>query len=432
MSQRFSAASILSSVVGLTVMVGAGCSSNSDPGGTSATGGTVQATSSNSSEGGATAKSTTTKTGKGGNSSKTTGNSRASGGKPATSDTDAAGGAEDTSDRDTSAGGTSNSGSKSAKSSSSSSAGGSSSKSSSSGSKSSTGGSSSAAGGATEGGASSTGKTTTNGGGTQTEPVACPSTVLSAGDTDKSIGNRKYVLHVPSKYDGKTAVPLIIDFHGITGNGGDERRSSPYPAQTDPDGVIMAFPTGASGPMGNAWNVGPCCVANVDDVEFAKSIVADIQKVACIDPKRIYAVGFSMGGGMSHYLACHAADVFAAVAPAAFDLLKENVDGCKPARPISVISFRGTQDGIVSYGGGLSSVVQGMPITFLGAKGTFAKWAELNGCTGSASAEDSKGCSSYSSCKDGVDVMLCTKQGGGHEAGDASVAWPILKKHTLP
>ena len=44
--------------------------------------------------------------------------------------------------------------------------------------------------------------------------------------------------------------------------------------------------------------------------------------MACVDPKRVYAAGFSMGGGMAHYLACHAADVFAAVAPSAFDLLR--------------------------------------------------------------------------------------------------------------
>ena len=65
--------------------------------------------------------------------------------------------------------------------------------------------------------------------------------------------------------------------------------------------------------------------------------MAQIQKIACIDPVRVYAVGVLTGGGMAHYLACHAADVFAAVAPAAFDLLEENVNDCNPARPITVI-----------------------------------------------------------------------------------------------
>jgi polyhydroxybutyrate depolymerase len=266
--------------------------------------------------------------------------------------------------------------------------------------------------------------------------VTCPTTVLKPGNTDKTLSfggsNRSYTLHVPSTYNGTKAVPLVVDFHGLGGNGKDESNSSPYPAQTDPDGVVMAFPTGLAGPGGNAWNVGPCCVKNTDDVAFAKALVTEIEKTACIDTKRVYAVGFSMGGGMSHYLACHAADVFAAVAPAAFDLLKENVDDCKPARPISEITFRSTGDQVVTYAGGASMAVQGMPITFLGAKGTFQKWAQINQCTGAASAEDSNGCATYAGCPSGVEVTLCTKQGGTHEAGNAKVGWPALKKHTLP
>jgi len=266
--------------------------------------------------------------------------------------------------------------------------------------------------------------------------LTCPMPALKAGNTDKTLmiggASRSYTLHVPAAYDGSKAVPLVVDFHGLGGNGKSESTSSPYPAQTDADGVIMAFPTGLAGPGGNAWNVGPCCVKNTDDVAFAKALVTEIEKTACIDTKRVYAVGFSMGGGMSHYLACHAAEVFAAVAPAAFDLLQENIADCKPPRPISEITFRSTGDNVVPYSGGDSMAVQGMPITFLGAKGTFQKWAQINQCTGAASAEDTNGCATYAGCPAGVEVTLCTKQGGTHEAGNAKVGWPALKKHTLP
>jgi polyhydroxybutyrate depolymerase len=171
--------------------------------------------------------------------------------------------------------------------------------------------------------------------------------------------------------------------------------------------------------------------SDTDDVAFAKALVAQVQTTACIDPKRVYAVGVSMGGGMAYYLACRAADVFAAVAPAAFDLLQEELADCNPPRAITVISFRGTADKVVPYAGGSSSTVPGMPVTFLGAQGTFKKWADIDQCTDSPSAEDSNGCSSYSACQSGVEVILCTKQGGGQEAGNASVAWPVLKRHTL-
>jgi polyhydroxybutyrate depolymerase len=263
----------------------------------------------------------------------------------------------------------------------------------------------------------------------------CPSSVLTPGDTTHSlvVGNltRSYTLHVPPGYDGLSAVPLVVDFHGIGSSGAEELSTSPYPNRLDREGVVMAFPDGLRGPAGNAWNVGPCCVANVDDVAFARALVAEVSELACVDARRVYAVGVLTGGGMVHYLGCHAADVFAAIAPAAFDLLEENVDECKPARPISVIAFRGNGEGRVPYEGGPSSLVPGMPVTFLGARATFEAWARIDQCSGSASAEDANGCTRYASCGLGAEVVLCTKQGGREEPGDPDVAWPVLARHTL-
>jgi polyhydroxybutyrate depolymerase len=275
-----------------------------------------------------------------------------------------------------------------------------------------------------------------DGGADGAPPVVCPSPPLLPGDSMQTVEvgavTRTYLLHVPAGYDGSRAVPLIVDFHALTTNGMQQRNASTFPAVTDPEGVIMAFPTGLPGPSGNAWDVGPCCVANVDDVGFAKALSKQVAVTACIDPKRVYATGFSMGGGMAHVLACQAADVFAAVAPGSWDLLQETVADCKPPRPITEISFRGSTDMIVPYAGGYSSVVPGMPITFLGAQATFQQWALIDGCTGSPSAPDANGCSTRASCQGGVEVVLCTKQGVGEEQADATIAWPVLKRHLLP
>jgi polyhydroxybutyrate depolymerase len=265
--------------------------------------------------------------------------------------------------------------------------------------------------------------------------ITCPSAVLKPGNTTETLtvggSSRSYVLHVPGAYDGSKPVPLVLDFHALFSTGANQQRTSPFPAQTDPEGVIMAFPNGAAGPLGSAWNIGPCCVEGVDDVAFARAIVAQVKATACIDPRRVYAVGTSMGGGMAYQLACRAADVFAGVAASAFDLVKEQLPTCKPTRPIPVISFRGTADNVVPYQGGPSGTVPGMPVTFLGAEVTFTTWAQLNQCTGAPSAPDGNGCQAYPSCLDGVEVALCTKQGGGQEVPDATYAWPILKRHTL-
>ena len=273
-------------------------------------------------------------------------------------------------------------------------------------------------------------------GDTGSAATTCPVAKLAAGDQIKtlSIGtvSRSYILHVPSAYKGTEAAPLVVDFHPIGGSASGEEGSSPYKSLTDAEGVISAYPDGLASPnLGQAWNVQGCCTT-ANDTSFARAVVADVEKVACINPKRVYAVGFSMGGGMTHFSACHLADIFAAGAPAAFDLTQQNETACTPSRPITLVTFRSTGDGVVPYAGGHSALVTGMALDFLGAKGTFAKWASIDQCTDTPSAEDANGCSTYSKCAGGVQVTLCTKQGGTHEPGNASVGWPLLKKYTLP
>ena len=259
--------------------------------------------------------------------------------------------------------------------------------------------------------------------------VSCPTKILETGNSNRTLQaggkSRSYVLHVPTAYKGTAPVPLIVDFHGHGGTGVGQASDSPYPKVVDADGVLMAFPTA----IGD-WNMGPCC-ADVDDLGFAKALVSEIEHVGCVDPKRVYATGFSMGGAMSHQLACRATDIFAAVAPAAFDLLEEHLATCKPTRPITVITFRGTQDNLALYDGGLSNLVR--PIHFLGAINSMKKWAELNGCTGQAK-DLGNNCQGFAAaqCPSGVESIVCSKTGGGHEQGNATLGWPVLKRHQLP
>lgn len=290
-----------------------------------------------------------------------------------------------------------------------------------------------AAAGATAG--DSAGASSAAGGGGGTSSSGCSPPPRAAGDWHETLlvsgTSRGYVLHLPPAYDGSSPAPLVVDFHGIGETGASERRSSPYPSLLDDEGVIMAFPDGLRGPLGTGWNVGPCCVDDdVDDVAFARALVDHVQTLACVDATRVYAVGVLTGGGMAHYLGCHAADIFAGVVPAAFDLLEENVDECRPARPVTVLSFRSTADMRVPYAGGPSSLVPGMPLTFLGAEATFAKWAEINDCTGGPSPDDVNGCAAHTGCAGGVDVVLCTSNGQDQHS-EPSVAWPILRSHTL-
>lgn len=266
--------------------------------------------------------------------------------------------------------------------------------------------------------------------------VTClPTANLAPGESTRTlqVGGvaRTYLLHVPPGYTGKTPVPLVIDWHGLLLDGPAQRDLSGYAELADREGFIVAFPTG----IDQAWNVGPCCTTSrvVDDVAFARALVAEIAKLSCVDPKRVYSVGFSMGGGMTFNLACRASDLFAAFAPAAFDLLVENEQPCQPSRPVTLITFRGRNDFIVPYAGGESMPPNGLNVTihFRGAEGTFDFWRKANGCTGAPTMKS--GCESYTNCMAGVETTLCRSDDAiGHLPGDAQTGWATLKRFTLP
>ena len=195
----------------------------------------------------------------------------------------------------------------------------------------------------------------------------------------------------------------------------------------------MAFPEGTD----TAWNIGKCCTSsrNVDDIGFAKAIIAKLSQQGCIDPKRIHSTGYSMGGGMSMFLACNAADVFASIATSAFDLQPEVDEPCKPSRPIAIIDFRSTADPIVPYPGAKDTIPpNGTPtlVTFIGAEATAMKFAGFNACMGAAQPGGGTGCVSYPQCAAGTEVILCTTQGGGHDLMDPARAWEFLKRHPMP
>jgi polyhydroxybutyrate depolymerase len=293
--------------------------------------------------------------------------------------------------------------------------------------------------GPTGSGAGGANGTSGAGGGGAVQPVmqTCPATsTLRPGETTETIQiggvMRSYILHVPASYTGQTPVPLVLDWHGILLSSSLQRSVSGFAALSDSQGFIVAFPEGTD----TAFNIGKCCTSSstVDDLGFAKGLVSKLSQQGCIDQKRVHSVGYSMGGGMSMFLACNASDVFASIATSAFDLQPEADEPCKPSRAISVIDFRSTADPIVAYAGAKDTIPpNGTPtlVTFIGAEATLMKWGTLDGCTGSPQAQ-ANGCQTYTQCNAGTEVTLCTKQGGGHDLMDPAPAWEFLKRHPMP
>jgi poly(3-hydroxybutyrate) depolymerase len=261
---------------------------------------------------------------------------------------------------------------------------------------------------------------------------------------------RHYNVHVPASYDGSNPVPLVLDFHGWMNDPSLQESLSGFQQLADATGFIVAYPEGYEGTgTQRSWNAGTCCppatTDNIDDVGFARAVVADIESQANIDPLRVYATGLSNGGGMSHRLACEAADLFAAVSPVACPLLLDPFTLCQPVRPISVLHVAGLTDEVVPYNGGESQVFPG--IFLPSSPDSFAYWVGTDGC-GNGPPEimedlgNGASCDTHTACGAGVEVGFCSIHGTvfhGHvlyynaEAMNvAQRAWQFMSQFTLP
>jgi polyhydroxybutyrate depolymerase len=108
------------------------------------------------------------------------------------------------------------------------------------------------------------------------------------------------------------------------------------------------------------------------------------------------------------------------------------VADCKPSRPIPVINVRGRTDNLVPFGGNN---------TWPSAMADFTKWSEIDGCTDTPVAVPMHpACQMRTKCAGGVEVLLCSIDGGHVLYGDAArqmsaipdVAWELFQRHPLP
>ena len=258
---------------------------------------------------------------------------------------------------------------------------------------------------ATDSGGSATDGTTTGGSGS----AGCGNPSLGPGthsgiQVDVNGTLREFNLFVPAGYDPNTPAPLVLNFHGLMGSPDGQADFSQFNDTADSRGMLVAYPKG----IGDSFNAGACCgdasSQGVDDVGFSRAIVDQLAAQHCVDTKRVYATGMSNGGHMAHYLACEAADVFAAVASVSGVLGVS----CNATRPISIIDFHGTSDLIVPYGGAGP--------TFPPVDDMMQDWAARNGCDTQSMVTVSMGdaeCETWPNCDDDVEVTLCTL-GAGH------------------
>jgi len=225
---------------------------------------------------------------------------------------------------------------------------------------------------------------------------------------------RDYLLHVPPKYDRAKPTALVISMHGAALWPAAQMKTTQWNKVADEQGFIVVYPSGTGFPRifpmeGDALTA---------DVRFISDLIDTLEAGYNIDRSRIYADGFSNGGGMAFALSCTLSDRIAAVGiVAGAQLLPWS--WCTDSRPVPMIAFHGTADPIVPYEGGRTSKSP-TRMPFPSVRKWTAGWAARNRCGAEAVESAVAGHVSrleYTKCAEGATVVLYTVGGGGH-------SWP--------
>lgn len=233
------------------------------------------------------------------------------------------------------------------------------------------------------------------------------------------------ILRVPARARGHRA-PLVLALHFASGTGSEMEQATRLTPEARRGGFLVAYPSAS---QSRFWSA-------AGDFERLIRTLDAIERVACVDRSRVYAVGISNGGYMSTVLACRAANRIAAVTLFAPGI--SGIGDCEPARPLSVLELHGTADPIVPYRDASGRPDEDVP-AFM------ASWARRDGCSATSRPQRVSATVtrfSWPGCRAGTRVEHVRLTGGKHiellpqlrdaRVDPAQTAWRFLSAQRLP
>lgn len=111
------------------------------------------------------------------------------------------------------------------------------------------------------------------------------------------LGDRSYHIRLPDDWDGKTALPVLLHFHGWGRQGDLIVKHQRISGHTRRRGVLLIAPNG-QGRTWDFWQPGG------RDVPFAAAVIEDVAKRFPLDRERLYVSGYSYGAAMAWRYVC--------------------------------------------------------------------------------------------------------------------------------
>jgi len=108
--------------------------------------------------------------------------------------------------------------------------------------------------------------------------------------------------YLPSNYDARV-LPLMVGFHGTGGTGSSMVRRLQTSAERE--GFIALAPDSVS--IMGVWSVGQRSDEVTEDYRHVMECLREVMRApgVRVDPARVLAVGFSVGGSVAPYIATH-------------------------------------------------------------------------------------------------------------------------------
>lgn len=216
------------------------------------------------------------------------------------------------------------------------------------------------------------------------EAAGCAALLPASGYSSASLESggepRRFGLYVPESYSGRKAVPLVFDLQasGITPE--IELQVTGLDRAAEAHGFAVVLPAAVTPwPRGGfTWNIPPR-PGDPDDVAFVADLLNAVQGELCIDPRRVYMVGYSGGGRLASQLACALPGRIAAIGVVAgLRYPRGGAAGCAPgARPVPVLAFHSLDDPVNAY---RPAPETAPPFWRYGIDEALRRWAAHNRC----------------------------------------------------
>ncbi len=200
------------------------------------------------------------------------------------------------------------------------------------------------------------------------------------------VDGRSYAAKLPPDWDGRSALPVLLHFHGWGRQGKNVVNNQRVAGATDAAGALLLAPDG----LGKSWAFWS---DDRRDVTFAEAVLADAAQRWPIDRERIVISGFSYGSAMAWFLACDEGGAYRAILGVAGMLRGIGRRDCATG-PLRIRNVHGRKDTVMGLHGGEDAM-------------TF--WAARSDC---GAAQVAKAGQYHRITREGCDVQLDLHPGG--------------------